>query len=165
MLNLELKQKGLTKAIQNLSNYDQVATQENRRAMGKVVMLVERVAKMNAPVGAVGEVRAKIHGEVREVGPGAVLGVVGGYAKHSLALEEGAGPHWPNIRNLALWVLRKAQVGRKDLERITFLIARKISRRGTKAQPHIGPAIVDNQQKIASILQRALDNIVRRLAG
>lgn len=164
MFILELVNKGFNKAIQSLSNYDKVATQENRRAMQKSVMLVTRVAKINAPVGAVGELRSKIHGEVREAGPGGVVGVLGGYAKHSAAVEKGAEPHWPNIRGLAMWVLRKLRTGQKDLERTTFLIARAISKRGTRAQPHMEPALDESKDKINGFFQRALDNIVRRLA-
>ena len=88
MFDLELHEKGFDRALQNLAGYDQVATQENRKAMSQAVKLVERVAKEEAPYNF-GVLRAAIHGEVRGAGPGAVVGVVGSYAKHGMPVKKG----------------------------------------------------------------------------
>ena len=165
MFDLDIKAKGFDKTIQNLANYDQVATRENRKAMGKAVAIITKAAKENVAVGVSGEARAKIHGEVREAGPGAVLGVVGGYSDHSLVLEKGADPHWPNVRGLAMWVLRKLRVASDQVQSVTYLVARKISRRGLHAQPYLEPAFEDNQGKISKFFEKALANIVRRLSS
>ena len=165
MFDLDIKAKGFDKPIQNLANYDQVATQENRKAMGKAVAIVTKAGKENVAVGVSGEARAKIHGEIREDGPGAVLGVVGGYSDHSLVLEKGADAHWPNLAGLALWVKRKLQVANDRVQSVTYLVARKISKRGLRAQPYLEPAFEDNQDKITKIFEQALANIVRRLTS
>ena len=164
MLNFEVKTKGFDQQIQNLKGYDQVATQENRKAMNKAVNQVVRIGKINAPVNF-GVLRAKIHGEVRQAGPGMAIGVVGSYAEHGASLEKGSKPHWPNIESLGLWVRRKLRVATKDLQNVTFLIARAISKRGTKAQPYLEPAFKDSQDEIKGFFQQALENIVKRLAG
>lgn len=163
MLDFEVTVKGFDETIQGLKGYDQVAAQENRKAMNQTVKLVERVGKINAPVNF-GVLRAKIHGEVREAGPGMVIGVVGSYAEHGAPVEKGTDPHWPNLKSLGLWVQRKLRVASKDVQNVTFLIARAISRRGTKAQPYLEPAIEDSQDEIKGFFQQALERIVERLA-
>lgn len=163
MFDLDIKGKGFNSALQNLANYDQIATQENRKAMNKSVQLVGRLAKKEAPVGAVGELRAKIHGEVRHAGPGQVVGVVGSYAPHGQVVEEGADPFWPNIAGLALWVLRKLRVNRKQLQSVTYLVARAISRSGLKAQPYLETGFKEAKEKIQGYFETALEKIVRRL--
>jgi len=164
MLGFEVKTKGFDQQIQNLKGYNQVAIQENRKAMNQAVKLVERVGKINAPVNF-GVLRAKIHGEVRQAGPGMVIGVIGSYAEHGAPVEKGSDPHWPNIPSLALWVQRKLRVARKDVQNVTFLVARAISRRGTKAQPYLEPAFEDSQDEIKGFFQQALENIVKRLSS
>lgn len=164
MIEFELKTKGFNEALRNLANYETIATEENRQAMNKSVKIVERAAKENAPVGAVGELRAKITGEVRSFGPGEVVGVVGSYAIHGAVVEEGADPHWPNVEGLKLWVVRVLRLKDKAADSATFLIGRIISRRGLKARPYLEPAIDDSQGEIRGFFERALDNIVRRLA-
>ena len=164
MLKFEVKAEGFDRALQKLAGYDQIAAQENRSAMQKSVSLVERYAKQVAPVGAVGELRAKITGEVRAAGPGQVVGVVGSYARHGIVVEEGADPHWPNITSLSLWVQRKLQVSQKELKSVTFLIARAISRAGLTARPYLSPSFKKAQSKIKGFFRTALKNIVRRLA-
>lgn len=164
MFDLEIRQKGFDKTIKTFRQYPQIAEQENRKAMNRVTKLVEQVAGHNAP-SDIGFLRSKIHGEVRSSGPGSVVGVVGSYARHGMPVEKGASAHWPNIQNLALWVLRKLRVGRGQLQQVTFLVARAISRRGTPAQPYLAPAAEDHQEEINGFFQRALANIVRRLGG
>ncbi len=163
MFDIEIKTKGFDRALQSLAAYDAIATQENQKAMNKTVKLVDRYSKKAAPVGAVGELRAKIHGEVRHVAAGEVVGVVGSYARHGIVVEEGADPHWPNIKGLALWVLRKLGVDRKQLKSVTFLIARAISVAGLKARPYLMPSFEKAQTKIKNYFENALANIVRRL--
>jgi hypothetical protein len=165
MFDIEIKAKGFEKTLQNLAAYDQIATRENKNAMQKSVNLVSRIAKMEAPVGVVGELRSKIHGEVISTGPGAVIGVVGSYAPHGAVVEEGGDPHWPNIKGIALWVMRKLQVRGKSWASVTFLVARAISRAGTKAQPYLHPAFEKSRNKIQGYFEQALNNIVRKLGA
>ena len=60
-----------------------------------------------------------------------------GYAE---ALEEGSTPHWPPVDPLIGWASRHATTGTYQGDRSAgFLIARAISRRGTRAQPFMTP--------------------------
>ncbi len=164
MIDLDVKAKGFDKTLQNLANYDRWPPRRTARPWAKQWQSLQRLGKENVAVGVSGEARSKIHGEVREAGPGAVLGVVGGYSDHSLVLEKGADPHWPNVSGLALWVKRKLQVANDRVQSVTYLVARKISRRGLRAQPYLEPAFEDNQGKISKLFEQALANIVRRLS-
>jgi len=163
MLDFEVRAKGFDRTLQNLAAYGQISTDENRRAMTLSINLVGRIGKQNAAVGVTGELRAKIHGEVRQAGPGEVLGVIGSYANHGAVVELGADPHWPNVRNLSLWVLRKVRVSRAEVEAVTFLIGRAISRGGLRARPYLMPAYETGQPRIRGYFEGALANTVRRL--
>ena len=60
-----------------------------------------------------------------------------GYAE---ALEEGSKPHWPPVDPLIGWASRHATTGTYQGDRSAgFLIARAISKRGTRAQPFMTP--------------------------
>jgi hypothetical protein len=162
MLDFEVRAKGFDRTLQNLAAYDQISTDENRRAMNSSINLVVKIGGRNAPWNT-GFLRAKIQGEVRQAGPGEVLGVIGSYAPHGAVMELGAGPHWPNVRNLNYWVERKLRVSRADAEAVTFLIGRAISRGGLRARPYLMPAYETAQPRIRGFFEGALANTVRRL--
>ncbi len=67
MIDLDVKAKGFDKTLQNLANYDQVATQENRKAMGKAVAIVTKAGKENVAVGVSGEARSKFMGRFEKL--------------------------------------------------------------------------------------------------
>jgi hypothetical protein len=164
MLEFEVKAKGFDRALQSLRSFETVAANENRKAMGQAVALVVQTAGKKVPTN-LGHLRASITGKVVGAAAGTVVGVVGAYEPYANVVEEGADPHWPNATSLALWVLRVLRVPRKDVESVTFLIGRMISRRGLRARPYLQPAFEENQGKIRGLFEKALARIVRRLGG
>lgn len=145
-------------------------------AMRDATLVVERSAKQNSPVDT-GRLRASIVPEV--IGRDKeVQGIVGSNVKYAPFMELGTRPHWPPLESIIAWVHRKQMTGTYSIkthrrmgskttqegqDRATaFLIARAISRRGTKALRYLGRAIDDNREKIHDILSRAVETIVRK---
>lgn len=78
------------------------------------------------------------------------------YARH---VEEGAGPGGaPPIEALRRWIRLKGITGRAATSErdLAFLIQRKIRRRGTPAQPFMGPQVESTQDRLLQLLPRAI---------
>lgn len=86
-----------------------------------------------------------------------------GYASY---VEYGRGPtqkagQIPLRTTLKAWVHRKLGVPYgKELETATFLIARKIHRKGTKAQPFFAPAVKKFEDKISDVVGKFIDEAI-----
>lgn len=87
-------------------------------------------------------------------------GSTDGYAAH---VEYGRGPtknagQIPLRTTLKAWVHRKLGIPYgKELESATYLIARKIHRKGTKAQPFFTPAVQKFEEKVSNIVSEYVD--------
>lgn len=87
-----------------------------------------------------------------------------GYASF---VEYGRGPtkqagQIPLRTTLKAWVHRKLGVPYgKELDSATFLIARKIHRKGTKPQPFFTPAIKKFEDKVKDIVSNIIDKALR----
>lgn len=87
-----------------------------------------------------------------------------GYASF---VEYGRGPtkqagQIPLRTTLKAWVHRKLGIPYgKELDSATFLIARKIHRKGTKAQPFFTPAVKKFEEKIDDIVSNIIDKALR----
>lgn len=73
------------------------------------------------------------------------------------AVEEGSAPHFPNPDNLRPWVERVLGLHDKAARDAAFLIARAISRRGTRAQPYMQPAAEGNVSRLFELVQAGVD--------
>src|SRR5512135_1298247 len=92
-------------------------------AMRDSTLVVTRSARQNAPVD-IGRLRASIVPEVRQRDR-IVVGIVGSNVVYAPYQEFGTRPHWPPLAALEVWARRHGLTA--------FLVARAISRRGTKA--------------------------------
>ncbi len=142
------------------------------RGLGRSGQHVEREAKLNLTKNrsvAFGVLRASVGHKVDPktltvvVGPAlankATASATGDPRNYGLFVELGRRPgKRPPIRALKLWVKRRigAEEG-ADLDRLTFLIARKIGADGTQAKPFLGPAVRGAEPRIAKILETELD--------
>lgn len=134
-------------------------------------LLVTGGAKRHAKVDR-GHWRASITPEVRVMGE-QVVGVVGSNLAYAPFVHEDTRPHWPPIAAIQAWVHRKGLGGTvkgqgrikrasASVERsIAFLIARKISRRGTKGDQAIYRSLQENMPRIVALYQRAVRKITR----
>jgi len=129
-------------------------------AMRRCTLLVQRAAKINVSGNTnTGRLRADITPEVRVEGVTMTNALVRGFVGNSVAyappVEFGTAPHWPPFgpgSSLSRW---------SELHGIApFLVARAISRRGTKAVKYLERAVTDNQQRIGNILEDAVADII-----
>lgn len=84
-----------------------------------------------------------------------------GYAEY---VEYGRGPskkkgEIPLEDSLKAWVHRKLGIAYgKELDSATFLIARKIHRKGTKPQPFFAPAVKKIEERLEQIVSKYIKN-------
>lgn len=122
-------------------------------AMRQATLLVERTAKREASVDT-GRYRASITPEVRARGT-TVEGVVGSNVEYARWTVLGRRPgKMPPVSALQVWARRHGVSA--------FLVARAISRRGTKGDQSLIKGIEQNEAAIERLLGDAVSRIVER---
>jgi len=116
------------------------------RAMQTAVLLVERTVKKLTPVNT-GALRSSMGHEIRFVGA-EFQGVVGTSKAYAPYVELGTRPHWPPVAPIRYWVQRKLKLTGADLERVTFLVRRKIALVGTQGARMFQQAFEQTQAQI-----------------
>jgi len=129
-------------------------------AMRDSLMVIVSDARKDAPVDT-GRLRSSILPEIRDAAT-EVQGVVGSNVVYAPYIEFGTRPHFPPISAIRLWVHHKGMAAAEDEGRVAFLIARKIARTGTKAQPFLMPAFAKNETAIRNRFGRAVEVIVNK---
>ncbi len=153
------------------ANYErspEIVREELLRAMTESDLLLEREVQDGEAMTkatASGLLRASITHEQRVEGLG-VEGFVGSPLNYVRPVELGTRPHFPPLEPLMDWVRLRFPV-RSDAEvrSIAYLVARKISRVGTKGKEIFGRALATAEPQIAAIFEVARDRIAARLAG
>jgi hypothetical protein len=161
----------------DLSNHDAVQQsllqggpyieQEIERATLENVLLLERATKENTPVGVGGGagLRGSIAGKgPRRDGPN-ILGVVTSPLNYAVPVELGTKPHMPPVQPLIDWAERKLDLPPQIAKRVGWAIAKSIAKRGTKGAFMFTRALKENEIKVVSVYQRALERAEERLAG
>ena len=123
-----------------LKKLEAIATKANREYADLNIETgrrIETAAKRKAVVGVTGNMRAAI--TTREYNGGMTVEVAAPM-EYSSGVEEGTKPHWPQMDSLRQWVRLKMRVADKDVDRVTYLVARKIAAYGTDPQPFLGPS-------------------------
>lgn len=128
-------------------------------AMRRATTIVERQAKINAPVDT-GRLRSSITDEVRVDG-NAVQGIVGTPVTYAPYMELGTGTfvgksrYFPPSDALDLWARRHGTTG--------FVVARAIWRRGgLRPRRYLQRTLEDNVARVSAIIGRAVSGIVER---
>ena len=120
-----------------------------------------REAKILTPVDlgpSKASIFANVTGGLTGVGQG-LRGVTGG--THAIIfLERGTKPHWPPIKALEGWAQRK--LGDR---RLAFVVARAISKRGTKAIRMFAKSLEKLRPEFISSFQAGVREMNRRLGG
>lgn len=81
------------------------------------------------------------------------------------AVEEGTHPHFPNPDALRPWVERVLGVRGKEADDKAWMIARAISRRGTRAQPYMQPAADAKRSRLFELVQQGVDQGIKEVFG
>ncbi len=140
-----------------------VIPQAAAAALEETLMLLEAEVVRRTPIGAM-EILSKsiAAGPVEQAG-GGFKGMVGTAMLYGEPVEYGTKPHWPPIGPMIPWVIRKLHVKKEDASGVAFLIARKISRSGTKGAHMFENALKENQGRIKDIFERIGYQIATRL--
>jgi len=138
--------------------------EESRKArqakLTEAVNLLEAEVKKRTPWGA-GPIhlRDTIFGDVKMRGRKAV-GILGTPLEHGEPVERGTKPHFPPIGPLAFWVEKKFGYTGKEARDTAFVIARAISRRGTKGAEMFGRGFSAHEHRVRGILEEIPGEIV-----
>jgi phage gpG-like protein len=116
-------------------------------------------AQQNAPVNS-GRLRNSLTVDFRSR-TGEVAATVGSNLVYAKPVEYGSRPHFPPVAPLELWARRKLGVPARRARSVAFAVARKIARRGTPAQPYLGPALEQSKGAIEAALARLGADIER----
>jgi hypothetical protein len=112
----------------------------------------------NTPVDQ-GTLMGSVYGRVVDLWP-VVEGHLGSPMLHAVPVELGSVPHWPPRGPIQAWVHRKFGLSGKEMISVAFLVARAISRHGTRAH-HMFQQGYDLAQRLAP---RFIDAAVERVA-
>lgn len=153
--------------LQNLEalvhRYPEESRQARTSRITEALLLLERVIKQFTPEGA-GPIhlRDTIFHKV-EIGQVRIWGMIGTPAIYGEPVEYGTRPHFPPVKAIQHWVERKLRISGKEAHSVAFLIARAISRRGTKGAKMFGKGIQNNEANVIRILEMIPGDIVKRL--
>ena len=143
-----------------------VVREELLAAMTEADGKLEAQVKELAPRGASGDLQRSVIGEERAVGEFGVEGLVASPLSYAPPVELGTKPHFPPVEALIDWVKAKLGVtGDKEARSVAFLVARKISRRGTQGQKMFEGALEHMIPEVNAIFSAAQDRIAARILG
>lgn len=131
----------------------------------EAVLLLEAEIKKEAPVGA-GPVhlRDTIFHKVHSYGT-PIWGLVSTPAKYGEAVELGTKPHFPPVAPIQYWVEKQMGLSGKEAKSVAFLIARAISRRGTKARKMFRKSADAHHARIMKILAQIPADILKTIGN
>jgi len=115
--------------------------------------VVEYFQKNN--INVTGYLRNSITSEVRREAY-KIMGITGTNIKYAIFVHQGTRPHWPPVRPIKRWVIRKLGIRGKDVPKVTFLVRRKISKVGTKPKPFFSFVFKQYQNQIARTVAERL---------
>ncbi len=162
MIRVVLKEKGeVTKVLPRLPQRLRAALLQ---AMREAAILIQSLAKLNAPVFR-GMLRVSIAQNVAEEGS-RIVGEVGSGLPYASVVEDGRNP-WAGRQppsgpgsDLRTWARRKL-----GDERLAFVVARAIKRRGFSAQPYLRPALVGATPRVQAIFQTRILEALQQEGG
>jgi len=135
------------------------------QAQKKSMELIETAARVyirKQDIIASGSLFSSITNVVRRL-TDQVVGEVGSNLGYAEYVHFGTRPHWPPRAPIERWVALKARRGVLDvgqsIKSTAFLIARAISRRGTKAHPFLAVALRLNQAAMVSRVTKAIEAV------
>ncbi|CAN5439069.1 hypothetical protein BH10PSE18_BH10PSE18_19030 [soil metagenome] len=164
MSGLQISAPALAAISRGWAEAPAVTRRELLAAMTQATLLVEREVKEGIPRGATGLTAASVTSDAFSTSAG-VLGIVGSSQPAALFVELGTKPHMPPVEALVPWVRAVLGVDAKRAPSVAFLIARKIARKGTKAQRPFALALARTEGQVLRMIESAADRIASHLAG
>lgn len=156
----------LTHDIDRLRQAIARAPGEINRAVGRGLrrsaLVIQRRARANAP-----KATSELTQSILLRRPGPLQQLIQANAEHARAVEEGRDPGgpMPPTQSIRDWMTARGiatDAGEAQQERVAFLIARKIAREGTEAQPFMEPALTESSSELDRIMRDSVEVGVRR---
>ncbi len=151
---IEVEIKGLDKMIEAFRR----APEDTRKAMNtflrKAIFKILAEARKLTPID-----RGFLRGPAMSVNLGELIAVLENTAPYALWVHDGTRPHWPPFspgRGVEPWAKRHGIP--------PFLVARSISRKGTKGKPFFDEAITKTQSTVQKIFDRAIANLLNKIS-
>ena len=143
--------------------YPDISMAVRTSKLTEAMMLLERAVKLKTPEGA-GPIhlRDSIFPKVSISGK-KVKGLLGTPLAHGAPVEFGTKPHFPPTGPIQHWVEKKLGKSGAEAKSIAFLIARAISRRGTKGSFMFQKAFSENEASVIRILESIPAEIIERI--
>ena len=163
MSSQHLSLSGLDALVRGLAQASEFTHRELLGPMTQATLLVEREAKENTPK-ATGMTAASIASDAFST-PVGVIGTVGSSQPTLTFLELGTRPHMPPVEALEPWVRAVLGVEPKRARSVAYLVARKIARKGTKAQRPLDKAIAATEGQVLRMFEDAAGRVAAHLAG
>lgn len=167
---MEVKIEGLRELIADFSETKKVTASAMKKGLQAAGLEIVNEAKQNLnhnKTNNTGTLRAS--GKVQKADDGVDAGFFseGSSEGYASFVEYGRGPtkkagQIPLRTTLKAWVHRKLGIPYgKELDSATFLIARKIHRKGTKPQPFFVPAVKKIEEKIDDIVSKYINEALK----
>ena len=148
-MQIEVQITGMNELIKKVGNTPELLGAPLRNFFTHSTLTLQKEAQMNTPVDT-GRLRASETIKI-DTSPIPLWGRVGTNVYYGVFVEEDTRPHFPPIQALAGWGRRHGIV--------PFLIARAISRRGTKGRHMFRQSLETNKEQINNLLGGAANEI------
>jgi len=168
---LELKIKKDIRGLEELTaRYPRASERARQSRLTESALLLERAIKeilsRDDHIGA-GPIhlRDTIFGRTVSHGSSSIAAELGTPAVYGEPLETGTKPHFPPVAPIQHWVERKLGITGSEARGVAFVIARAISKRGTKGAHMFEKGFQENQAAVLRILEQIPDDIVRAVTA
>lgn len=145
---------------QFLGRFGEIMRPAVMAGMELTMQSVEAEVVKRTPVDQ-GLLRASISGRVVDLWP-RVEGIAGSPLPYVTPVELGSQPHWPPREPIQSWVRRKFGVTGKAMVSLAFLVARAISRRGTRPHHMFQQGLALGQQLAPRVIGAAVERVAQR---
>lgn len=130
--------------------------------MDDIVLLLQREIAEASPTGITGALRGGWFSNTVQLS-GQTIGLVGTQVDYAEAVELGTKPHFPPVEDLQDWVEGKLGLSGSEARSVAFLIARKISKVGTKPVHMVRDTLVRQTDYIVRAIGQAIEQMLRQL--
>ena len=163
---LELKVKADIRGLEELTErYPQASDRARRGRLTEAALILERAIKELTPVGA-GPIHLRDTVFSQTVSQGlSISSFLGTPAVYGEPVEYGTKPHFPPVAPIRHWVERKLGLSGSEAAGVAFVIARAISKRGTKPARMFGRGVDEQDAAVMWILETIADDIVRMVTA
>ena len=154
------------KELEDLTKaFPEASLRARRSRITEALLLLEGAVKDLTPEGAgPTHLRDTIFQKVEMFGE-SVWGMVGTPAIYGAAIEYGTKPHYPPVAPILFWVEKILGLSGKEAKSVAFLIARKISKKGTYGTHMFQYGFERNKSKVIGILKQIPEDIVKAVTA